>query len=60
MADDYLIGTYRQLRTSQDKYIYFMLAASASAVAYALNRAQDRPLSLNLIPWGLALLLWGR
>jgi hypothetical protein len=59
MADDYLIEAYRQLRTSQDKYVYFMLAASASAIAYALNRAQDRSLSLVLIPWGLALLLWG-
>ena len=59
MADDYLIEAYRQLRTSQDKYVYFMLAASASAIAYALNRAQDRSLSLSLIPWGVALVLWG-
>jgi hypothetical protein len=59
MSDDLLIETYRQHRTSQDKYIYFMLAASASAIAYALNRAQDRSLSLILIPWGVALLLWG-
>jgi hypothetical protein len=58
MADDYLLEGYRQLRTSQDKYVYFMLAASASAIAYALNQAQDRSLSLSLIPWGFALLLW--
>ncbi len=59
MADDYLVEAYRQLRASQEKYVYFMLAASASAIAYALNRAQDRSLSTILIPWGLALLLWG-
>ena len=58
MADDNLLEVYRQLRVSQDKYAYFMLAASASAVAYALNRAQDRSLSTILIPWGLALFLW--
>ena len=59
MTDDYLIEMYRQLRTRQEKYVYFMLAASASAIAYALNRAQDRSLSFIHIPWGVALFLWG-
>lgn len=57
--DDYLIEVYRQLRASQDKYVYFMLTASASAIAYALNQAQNRSLSFVLISWGFALLLWG-
>jgi hypothetical protein len=59
MSDDHLIEVYRRLNASQEKYVYFMLAASASAIAYALNRAQDRSLSTILIPWGLALLFWG-
>jgi hypothetical protein len=59
MSEEKYLEVYRQLRSHQDKYIYFMLAASASAIAYALNRAQDKPLTLFLIPWGLALLLWG-
>lgn len=59
MSDDRLIEVYRQLRTSQDKYIYFLLAAAASAVALALNRTQDHLLTWLLLPWGLALLLWG-
>jgi hypothetical protein len=59
MSEDRLLEIYRQLRTSQEKYIYFMLAGAASAIAYALNRAQDKPLTLLLIPWGLALVLWG-
>jgi len=59
MSNNYILEAYRQLRVSQDKYIYFMLAAAASAIAYALTRAQDRLLSLFLIPWGVALLLWG-
>jgi hypothetical protein len=59
MSEDYLLETYRQLRTSQDKYVYFMLAAAASAIAYALNRAQDRILTLPLLPWGISILFWG-
>jgi hypothetical protein len=59
MASDELLEIYRQLRTSQDKYIYFILAAAASAVAFALVRTQDLPLSFRLVPWGLALFLWG-
>lgn len=59
MSDNYILEPYRQLRTSQDKQIYFMLATAASAIAYALNRAEDRGLSLILIPWGCSLLFWG-
>lgn len=59
MADDRLLEVYRQLRTSQDKYIYFLLAAAGAAIAVALNRTQDRQLTLLLLPWGVALLLWG-
>jgi hypothetical protein len=59
MSDQYLLEVYRQQRTHQEKYIYFILAAAASAIAYALNRAQDRSLTLILIPWGIALMLWG-
>jgi hypothetical protein len=36
-----------------------MLAAAGSAIAYALNRAEGMLLSCSLIPWGIALLLWG-
>jgi len=59
MNDDRLLEIYRQLRTSQDKYIYFLLAAAGAAVALALNRTQGEPLTPFLVPWGLALVLWG-
>jgi hypothetical protein len=59
MNDDHLLEIYRQLRTSQDKYIYFLLAAAGAAVALALNRTQGAPLTFRLQPWGLALVLWG-
>lgn len=59
MTDNRLLEVYRQFRTSQEKYIYFLLAADASAIAYALNRAEGKSLTIFLIPWGLSLLLWG-
>jgi hypothetical protein len=59
MSEESYREVYRQLHSNQNKYIYFMLAAATSAIAYALNRAQDRLLTLSLIPWGLALILWG-
>jgi hypothetical protein len=59
VADEGYLEVYRQLRAGQDKYVYFVLAAAASAVAFALSRAESRPLSQSLIPWGLALLFWG-
>jgi hypothetical protein len=59
MTDNRLLEVYRQFRTSQEKYIYFLLAADASAIAYALNRAEGRLLTVFLVPWGLSLLFWG-
>jgi len=53
------LEVYRQLRTSQDKYTYFLLAAAASAVALAVNRTTGAPLSYWQAPLGLAVLSWG-
>ena len=58
MSEDQLLEVYRQLRVAQDKYIYFLLAAAASAIALALNRTEHLPLTPTLVPWGVALLLW--
>ena len=58
MVEEKELEVYRQFRASQDKYTYFLLAVSGSAIAFALNRAEDRSISLYLIPWGIALLLW--
>jgi hypothetical protein len=59
MSDERFLEIYRQFRSSQDKYVYFMLVAASSAIAFALTRAENRSLSLTLIPWGIALLVWG-
>lgn len=53
------LEVYRQLRTSQDKYTYFLLAAAASAVALAVSRTTGASISYWQTPLGLAVISWG-
>ncbi len=50
---------YRQLRMSQDKYIYFLLAAAGAAIAFAVNQTQGAVMSWSQLPLGGAVLCWG-
>ena len=59
MAQDDLGQIHNQLRTMQDKYTYFLLAVAASAIALSVQVTKDATLSINLVPLGLAVLLWG-
>ena len=59
MAQDDLGQIPNQLRTMQDKYTYFLLAVAASAIALSVQVTKDATLSINLVPLGLAVLLWG-
>lgn len=59
MADDALIEIHRQHRTGQDKYTYFLLAVTASAVAFAVQKTAGLKITYSLIPLGAAVLLWG-
>lgn len=59
MAANELIEVYRQLRISQHKYTYFMLAAAASAVAFAVTRTQDDVLAWSMLPLAGAVISWG-
>lgn len=59
MATEQRTEIYRQLRTSQDKYTYFLLAAAGAAIALAVNQTQGVKLSTSQIPLGLAVTLWG-
>lgn len=58
-SEERLLEAYRQFRTHQDKYIYFLLAATGAAIALAINRTQNVAFTRSLIPWGVAVLLWG-
>lgn len=59
MADDELLEFHRQHRTGQDKYTYFLLAVTASAIAFAVQKTDGLKITWSLIPLGLAVLLWG-
>jgi hypothetical protein len=48
-----------QHRAGQDKYTYFLLAVTASAIAFAVQKTDEITLSYSLIPVGLAVLSWG-
>jgi hypothetical protein len=41
MPSEQQIEIYRQHRTAQDKYIYFLLAAAGAAIAFAVNQTQN-------------------
>ena len=59
MVDEQLIEIHRQHRTGQDKYSYFLLAVTASAVAFSVKRTDGLKITYSLIPLGAAVLLWG-
>ena len=50
---------YRQHRTAQDKYSYFLLAAVAAAIGLSLQRTATSTMEWSMIPLGFAVLAWG-
>jgi hypothetical protein len=57
--DNFLEEVYRQLRAAQDKYTYFLLAATGAAIALVVNQTQGSTLSWSLAPLAVAVLCWG-
>lgn len=58
MTDQYLIEIHKQHSTGQDKYTYFLLAATASAIAFAVQKTSGINISWSLLPLGIAVILW--
>lgn len=50
---------YRSLRDAQNKYTYFLLAASGAAIALAVNQTQGIAMSWHQIPLAAGVLSWG-
>lgn len=48
----------RQYRQEQNKYTYFLIALSVSAIAFSVQKTINEPLLLRQIPLGLAVLFW--
>ena len=59
MSDDGIRELWLQHRAGQDKYTYFLLAITASAIAFAVQKTSDSTFSWAMAPLGLAVLAWG-
>lgn len=49
---------FQEIKESQSKYTYFLLAAAAASIAYALNHTQSVNLAWIQLPVGISVLLW--
>jgi hypothetical protein len=59
MPDEYEIEIYRALRTAQEKYTYFLLAAAGAAIGFAINQTRDSVISWSQVPLAAAVLSFG-
>jgi hypothetical protein len=59
MSENGIRELWLQHRAGQDKYTYFLLAITASAIAFAVQKTSDATFSWTLAPLGLAVLAWG-
>ena len=56
--DPYLQALHKAHSDSQDKYTYFLLAASGAAIGFAVQKTDGQALSWWLLPVAAATLLW--
>lgn len=56
--DDKITELHKRHAAAQEKYTYFVLAASGASIAFAVQKTEGLPLSWWLIPVGLAVLSW--
>jgi len=59
MTSELEMELYKQHRTVQDKYTYFLLASVGAAIAFALSQTQGIGLSISQIPLAASVVLWG-
>jgi len=57
--ENYLGEVYRNLHKSQDKYIYFILAATIASIGFTITQTQNIIFGRSLIPLGISILCWG-
>ncbi len=58
MSDNDLYDIHRRHHEEQNKYVYFLLAVSASAIAFSVQKTEGAILSYSMIPLGVAVLSW--
>lgn len=49
----------RQFRQQQEKYVYYILALTVSAIGFAIYKTSGLPLKFSQIPLGLSVVSWG-
>jgi hypothetical protein len=49
----------RQFRQQQEKYVYYVLALSVSAIAFAIYKTSGLPLKWSQVPLALSVISWG-
>lgn len=59
MADSDILSLVQFYKSSQDKYTYLLLAVSASAVAFTLQKTENVVFEWSLLPVGLSALSFG-
>ena len=59
MGEENIREVHRQLRVSQDKYTYFILAVAGAAVALAIRETHGTAIAWPHLLVGLAVLFWG-
>jgi hypothetical protein len=58
MPSEQQIEVYRQHRTAQEKYVYFLLAAVGAAIALVVNQTQGAKLAWSQLLLACAVALW--
>ncbi len=59
MPNSELLELQKQHQITQDKYTYFLLAITASAIAFSIQKTETLKITYSLIPLGFAVLVWG-
>lgn len=59
MPSEQQTEVYRQHRTAQEKYTYFLLAAVGAAIALVVNQTQDVGLAYSQVPLAIGVASWG-
>lgn len=56
MNDENSREIYKTLQNGQDKYIYFLLATTITAIGFVITRTQNLKLNITQIPLGISVL----
>jgi hypothetical protein len=59
MIDEKIDSLYKQIVEKHDKYAHLLLAVTASAIAFSVQKTGNAKLAWSLIPMGFAILSWG-